>query len=62
MTEPNERDGRSDRHSREYQDPHYHDDDLQLPPPDETQPEGKRLHLPRKPRRKVLPPRRHYED
>jgi hypothetical protein len=48
-------------HRPEYEDPHYHDDD-ELPGYDEQQP-GSRPSKPRKPGRRIPPPRRrHYED
>jgi hypothetical protein len=50
------------RRPQEYEDPHYHDDDIFLPPPDDTQPPGARPRAPRKTGRKIPPPRRHYED
>jgi hypothetical protein len=48
-------------HRPEYEDPHYHDED-DLPGDDERQP-GNRPIKPRKPNRRIPPPRRrHYEE
>jgi hypothetical protein len=48
--------------SKEYQDPHFHDDDLYLPPPDDIPRQGNRPRHVRKPARLVPQRRRHYED
>ena len=48
------------RTNREYEDPHYHDEE-----PDVQSDDSPRLGKPpgkKKPPRKPLPPRRHYED
>jgi hypothetical protein len=46
---------------KEYQDPHYHDEDEVSPVEDDRQPRGSNLPRRRKPTRK-LPPRRHDVD
>jgi hypothetical protein len=50
------------RRPQEYEDPHYHDDDIFLPLPDDTQPLGTRPARLRKTSRKIPLRRRHYED
>jgi hypothetical protein len=58
---PQEPHGQPVAHRPEYEDPHYHDDD-ELPG-DDDQPAGHRPIKPRKPSRRIPPPRRrHYED
>jgi hypothetical protein len=50
------------RRPQEYEDPHYHDDDIFLPPPDDAQPHAPRPRTPRKTSRKIPPPRRRFEE
>jgi hypothetical protein len=50
------------RRPQEFEDPHYHDDDIFLPSPDDAQPPGGRSRTPRKAGRKVPPRRRRYQE
>jgi hypothetical protein len=49
------------RRAKEYEDPHFHDDEGDFPQADDVQPRTARPRPPRKASRK-LPARRHYED
>jgi hypothetical protein len=49
-------------HAREYEDPHFHDEEIDPTQNDDKPVHGPRHHLPHKPGRKIPPPRRRYED
>jgi hypothetical protein len=51
----------SQRKYQEYEDPHYHDEDADLPPGEETELRTARAPGRRKAKRRP-PPRRHYEE
>jgi hypothetical protein len=57
---PSHPDDRRDTRRKEYEDPHYHDEDDIVPADDVDHP-GHRPPARRRPNRR-LPPRRHYED
>jgi hypothetical protein len=57
---PNHPHDHRDPRRKEYEDPHYHDDDDIVPADDVDHP-GHRPPVRRKPGRR-LPPRRHYEE
>jgi hypothetical protein len=61
MTEPTDPQAPRSRIEKEYEDPHYHDDEGDVVPADDVTPHGPRPPLKRTPARK-LPPRRHYEE
>ncbi len=49
------------RPAKEYEDPHFHDEDEVVPPPDDDQPSGG--HRPAaRPFRKLPPPKRRFDD
>ena len=48
------------RHADEYQDPHYHDEDIEIQNDDETS--RPQRPTPRKNQARLLRPRRHYEE
>ncbi len=48
--------------AREYEDPHFHDEEFDPTQNDEPPAHGPRHRLPHKPARKIPPPRRRYED
>ena len=49
------------RFSREFEDPHYHDDEEPVPSED-GQPRAVRPPLGRKPARRIPPPKRRFDD
>jgi hypothetical protein len=53
--------GARPRRDQEYEDPHFHDEDAELPPADEENASGRHVPARRKVRRKP-PSRRYYED
>jgi hypothetical protein len=50
------------RVTKEYEDPHYHDEDEVVPPPDDDVPHGTHVPAGKKLPRRLPPPRRRFTD